>query len=157
MQRQRASVPLDSLIEDEVWQEAFTRREPARQRPRRLHAVEGGRSPSQRMAAAAPPEPPRPAPAREVPPPVADPRTAAARRPSGRVAPPASASATAGEPARRTVTIRGYGAERNLPWPDSPHRRPQRSIHERAGFNPDRVAMWAVLLGILLVIVALAS
>jgi hypothetical protein len=55
------------------------------------------------------------------------------------------------------VTIRGHGAERNLGWPDGTNRRPQRRAYERAGFKPDRVAMWAVFLGILLVIVAVAS
>jgi hypothetical protein len=55
------------------------------------------------------------------------------------------------------VTIRGHGAERNLPWPESSQRRPQRRPHERAGFRPDRVALWAVMLGILLVLVAIAS
>jgi len=55
------------------------------------------------------------------------------------------------------VHIRGYGAERNLPWPDGHRRRPGRRPHERAGFRPDRVAMWAVFLGLLLVAVAVAS
>jgi hypothetical protein len=59
-------------------------------------------------------------------------------------------------PGRRTVTIRGRGAERNL-WPEHSRRRPPRRAYERAGFRPDRVAMWAVLLGMLLVLVALAS
>ncbi len=58
---------------------------------------------------------------------------------------------------RRTVTIRGYGGERNLPWSETARRRPQRPVHERAGFRPDRLAMWAVLLGVLLVLVAVAS
>ena len=44
MPRPHASVPPDAIrIEDEVWQEAFTRREPARPRAR-LHAIEGGRT-----------------------------------------------------------------------------------------------------------------
>jgi hypothetical protein len=55
------------------------------------------------------------------------------------------------------VTIRGYGAERNLGWPDGTRHRPQRPVYERPGFKPDRVALWAVLLGILLVVVAIAS
>jgi hypothetical protein len=60
--------------------------------------------------------------------------------------------------ARRTVTITGRGAERNLPWAtDAARRRPARRPHERAGFKPDRVAMWAVFLGVLLVFVAAAS
>jgi hypothetical protein len=61
-------------------------------------------------------------------------------------------------PARRTVTITGRGAERNLPWPsEASQRRAARRPHERAGFRPDRVAMWAVFLGLLLVLVAATS
>lgn len=56
---------------------------------------------------------------------------------------------------RRTVTIQGRGAERNLPLPRP--RRPTPARHERAGFRPDRVAMWAVMLGLLLVFVAATS
>jgi hypothetical protein len=41
--------------------------------------------------------------------------------------------------------------------PEPSHRRPQRRAYERAGFRPDRVAMWAVLLGVLLVLVAVLS
>jgi hypothetical protein len=68
---------------------------------------------------------------------------------------PTSARATAGAPAtdgRRTVIIRGYGAERNLPMA-----RPTLRRHERAGYRPDRTALWAVLLGMLLIFVAAAS
>jgi hypothetical protein len=61
---------------------------------------------------------------------------------------------------RRTVTITGrgvermtgHGVERNLPAA-----RPTLRRHERAGFQPDRVAMWAVVLGLLLIVVAAAS
>jgi hypothetical protein len=53
---------------------------------------------------------------------------------------------------RRTVQITGRGAERNLPVA-----RPTLRRHERAGFKPDRTAMWAVLLGLLLIIVAATS
>ena len=53
-----------------------------------------------------------------------------------------------GVPGRRTVTIRGQVA---------PPRRPPRRAHERAGSRPDRIAMWAVLLGLLLVLVAATS
>jgi hypothetical protein len=56
------------------------------------------------------------------------------------------------------VTITGRGAERNLPWPtDSSRRRAARRAHERAGFRPDRFAMWALFLGLLLVLVAATS
>jgi len=50
------------------------------------------------------------------------------------------------------VTIRGYGAERNLPMP-----RPTSRRHERPEFRPDRAALWAVLLGLCLIMVAVAS
>jgi hypothetical protein len=55
-------------------------------------------------------------------------------------------------PPRRTVVIRGQVADRNLPA----RRRPA-SVQRRALANPDRYAMWAVLLGMLLVIVAATS
>ena len=53
---------------------------------------------------------------------------------------------------RRTVHITGRGAERNLPVT-----RPTLRRHEREGFKPDRAAMWAVLLGVLLILVAATS
>lgn len=53
---------------------------------------------------------------------------------------------------RRTVVIRGHGAERNLPVA-----RPTLSRHERPGFRPDRAALWAVMLGLLLILVAATS
>ena len=53
---------------------------------------------------------------------------------------------------RRTVQITGRGAERNLPVT-----RPTLRRHEREGFRPDRAAMWAVLLGMLLILVAATS
>jgi hypothetical protein len=64
----------------------------------------------------------------------------------------------AGVPGRRTVTIRGQGAER---YPErradgSRRPRPERR-HERAGFRPDRAALWAFLLGVMLIMVAVAS
>ena len=56
---------------------------------------------------------------------------------------------------RRTIVITGRGAERQLPrrrgWEGS------LPLHERSGFKPDRVAMWAVLLGVMLLLVAAAS
>ena len=53
---------------------------------------------------------------------------------------------------RRTVHITGRGAERNLPVA-----RPTLRRHEREGFKPDRAAMWAVILGLLLILVAATS
>jgi hypothetical protein len=53
------------------------------------------------------------------------------------------------------VTIQGRGSERYISAAE--RRRPARRAHERAGFRPDRAAMWAVLLGLLLVLVAATS
>jgi hypothetical protein len=60
-----------------------------------------------------------------------------------------------GLPGRRTVVIRGQVADRH-----SPRRRPERGGAVATGYyrpRPERAAKWAVLLGFLLVIVALAS
>jgi hypothetical protein len=68
------------------------------------------------------------------------------------------ASRGGGVPGRRTVTIRGRGSERNLMYSSrGPRRRPSERPYERAGFKPDRVAMWAVLLGLILILVAATS
>jgi hypothetical protein len=60
---------------------------------------------------------------------------------------------------RRTVYITGRGVERSLPVAERnlPVARPTLRRHERAGFKPDRTAMWAVLLGLLLIAVAATS
>jgi hypothetical protein len=56
------------------------------------------------------------------------------------------------------VTIRGRGAERDLGWSAYQSRqRPAVPAHERPGFRPDRAAMWAVFLGLILVLVAATS
>ncbi len=52
-------------------------------------------------------------------------------------------------PARRTVVIRGQVAPAR--------RRPPRRPHERVGPRPDRIALWAVLLGVFLIVVAAMS
>ncbi len=66
-----------------------------------------------------------------------------------------------GVPGRRTVTITGRGLEgwqtRNGTRPSTAQRHTQLKRHEREGFRPDRVAMWAVLLGIVLLLVAATS
>jgi len=54
----------------------------------------------------------------------------------------------------RTVVITGHGAERQIPM-GRRQRNSELRIHERAGFNPDRIAMWAFLLGIALVLGAI--
>jgi hypothetical protein len=72
--------------------------------------------------------------------------------------PVAAAQSIADPPERRTVVIRGRGAERDLTWTAHQNRRrPTRPRHQRPGFKPDRAALWAVLLGLLLVLVAATS
>jgi hypothetical protein len=94
-------------------------------------------------------------PARE---PVAAPRPVAARAPVAAPRPVAARAPVADPPERRTVVIRGRGAERDLTWTAHQNRRrPTRPRHQRPGFKPDRAAMWAVLLGLLLVLVAATS
>jgi hypothetical protein len=63
-------------------------------------------------------------------------------------------------PARRTIEIRG----RTVPAPvvprtlevDRTRRRPRRAI-ERVGPRPDRLAMWALLMGLVLILVAIST
>ncbi len=54
-------------------------------------------------------------------------------------------------PGRRTVTIRGQVAARPEP------RRARRDPYDRVGSRPDRIAMWAVVLCVLLILVAATS
>ena len=62
-------------------------------------------------------------------------------------------------PARRTVEIRG----RTVPAPIVPRnveverRRPPRRAIERVGPRPDRLAMWALMMGLVLILVALST
>jgi hypothetical protein len=71
-------------------------------------------------------------------------------------APRAKGDAT---PGRVTVEIRG----RTVPAPAVPRsvelerRRPPRRAVERAGTRPDRVAMWALMMGLLLILVAIGT
>jgi hypothetical protein len=59
---------------------------------------------------------------------------------------------------RRTVTIRGQVADRRSPrMIEIDRRRPPRRARERAMSRPDRVALWAVLLCLLLVVAAATS
>lgn len=72
-----------------------------------------------------------------------------------------SRSQPADVPARRTVTITGHGAEgyasRQGTTRSMAQRHRQLPRHERAGFRPDRAAMWAVLLGVILMLAAATS
>lgn len=57
---------------------------------------------------------------------------------------------------RRTVTIRGQVADRYVPPHATARRRPERR-YERSGFRPDRAAMWAFVLGLMLILAAVTS
>jgi len=64
------------------------------------------------------------------------------------------------ERTRRTVVIRGQVAPAPRIPPRTDHRgrrRPPRPLHERAGSRPDRVALYAFLLGIALILAAALS
>lgn len=63
-----------------------------------------------------------------------------------------------GVPSRRTVEIRG----RTVPAPAVPRieldrRRPPRRAIERVGPHPDRLALWALLMGLVLILVAVGT
>jgi hypothetical protein len=55
---------------------------------------------------------------------------------------------------RRTVKIGGRPAEFHSA---SGRRRPSRAVHERVGPRPDRIAAWAFALGLLLILIAIAT
>jgi hypothetical protein len=66
-------------------------------------------------------------------------------------------SRSGGVPGRRTVTIRGQVPDHRYVTPSqSSRRRPERR-YERSGFRPDRTALWAVLLGLMLILAAVTS
>ncbi|MFZ1994996.1 MAG: hypothetical protein WAU75_12860 [Solirubrobacteraceae bacterium] len=67
-----------------------------------------------------------------------------------------STSVPGGVPGRRTVTIRGQGADSYATPRPTSRRRPERR-YERTGFRPDRAALWAVLLGVMLILAAVTS
>jgi hypothetical protein len=58
------------------------------------------------------------------------------------------------ETGRRTVVIRGQVASPRPIVAGSERRRPAPRTRDRVGHRPDRIAMWAVALGLLLILVA---
>ena len=84
------------------------------------------------------------------------PRASAAESPRASVAgPPEPGPASSTAPERHTVIIHGRPEDRYRPAPSARRRQPP--PHQRVGFQPDRVAMWAVLLGLVLLLVAATS
>jgi hypothetical protein len=90
-------------------------------------------------------------------------RSAAAERVAERSGYPAPASrpSAGGVPGRRTVVIGRTGR------PESPHadapftsvsrRRPPRTVAERLGGQPERIVSWAFALGLILILIAIAT
>ena len=81
-------------------------------------------------------------------------RSGADRRPA-----PATHTAPGAAGVRRTVRITGRPDDRRRAWRpmEIERRRPPRRAAERIGHRPDRIAMWAVLLGFFLILVAATS
>ena len=71
-----------------------------------------------------------------------------------RSAAPATSEPAPGE--RRTVRIGGR-PEGSLEATRAQRHRPARTAHERVGHRPDRLAAWAVVLGMLLILIALLT
>ena len=62
-------------------------------------------------------------------------------------------------PERRTVKIGGRpeGSLEAARYQRDRARRPPRTAHERIGARPDRIAMWAFALGLLLIVIAILT
>jgi hypothetical protein len=145
MARPARSVVADRIrIEDEVWDEAFASRVRSRPPRTRQQVTPVSAEPVRRVR---PDLPPRPHLSPLDLPPSPEPSA-----PVVRLHPLAEEAST---PPRRTIRIQGRGAERHLPVPSSRQRR--RPAHESAYFRPDKLAMWAVVLGLLLVLAAILS
>jgi len=70
------------------------------------------------------------------------------------------ASPPSGEqPERRTVKIGGHpeGSLEAARYQRDRSRRPRRTAHERVGHRPDRIAMWAFALGLVLILIAVLT
>lgn len=143
MARRPASVAASRIrIEDEVWEEAFASRVPSRNR-RPAASVRPARPITGRH------EPDAPA-LRIAEPPVI---TAVSQAPAA----PATPAVPAGT--RRTVRIQGRGADPYRSHTAGEKWTPYQALPvvRTVGSSPDRLAMWAALLGFVLVVVALLS
>jgi hypothetical protein len=86
-----------------------------------------------------------------------EPRHEPLRSPAPLPRSPATAAPDAPE-GRRTITITGRGDDRQTGRAELAARpRAQRRAHERPGYRPDRLALYAVLLGVVLILVAATS
>jgi hypothetical protein len=74
---------------------------------------------------------------------------------------PAHRPSAGGVPGRRTVVI-GRSGRPEFPHPDAPfasvsRRRPPRTVAERIGGQPERIVGWAFALGLILILIAIAT
>jgi hypothetical protein len=90
-------------------------------------------------------------------------RSRAAERVAERGSEPAPASrpSAGGVPGRRTVVI-GRSGRPEFPHPEAPfasvsRRRPPRTVAERIGGQPERIVGWAFALGLILILIAIAT
>jgi hypothetical protein len=90
-------------------------------------------------------------------------RSEAAERVAGRAdfEAPAVRPGAGGVPGRRTVVI-GRSGRPEFPHPEAPfssvsRRRPPRTVAERIGGQPERIVGWAFALGMLLILIAIAT
>jgi hypothetical protein len=159
----------DVRIEDEAPSEEFARREDALEARRRHDAVWAGDEPFAEPADELFAEPadelfaePPSAEAGDAPASESFAAAAEAFEAGGRFAeePPApdrpepDGIVRGGVEGRRTVKIGGRPTEFYSP---TTRRRPSRTVHERLGPRPDRIAAWAFALGLLLILIAIAT
>jgi hypothetical protein len=89
-------------------------------------------------------------------------RSVAAERVAERGHPaPADRPSAGGVPGRRTVVI-GRSGRPEFPHPEAPfasvsRRRPQRTVAERIGAQPERIVAWAFALGLILILIAILT
>jgi hypothetical protein len=152
----------DVRIEDEAPSEEFARREDALEARRRHDAVWAGDEPFAEPVDELFAEPADPPSAEAGDAPASESFAAAAEafEAGGRFAeePPALSEpdgiVRGGVEGRRTVKIGGRPADFYSP---ASRRRPSRTMHERLGPRPDRIAAWAFALGLLLILIAIAT
>jgi hypothetical protein len=123
-------------------------RRPAAEPPPARRPAPPAEAPRPRAAAAEPAEARRPRTVRRseertAAEPVSAPRPEIADRPRPEFAEPPPEG-------RKTVVISGRPGERA-------YRRPPRTVEERVAARPDRLAMWAVALGLLLILIAVVT
>lgn len=153
MARTPTAAPASRIrIEDEVWDEAFSSRVPARRRAAQT-AISPVRAATVSQLASSATSPVRASrPSLELPPV----QEAGSREEAPRLRLADSSYDVSSQEGRRTIRIEGRGADRYYSSTFD-RARPTSSLSTRMTASPDRLAMWAMLLGFLLVLVAVLS